>query len=289
MQAVSQSLPAMGQSESPVAMPPVFGAEAEKNTLDSLIKTHGEHASVPGAPANATFSSNPIMTTMEMKAGPDALIGNPFENNAGETVFLSGFQDSEQRAGIGGISGGTNINQGISFDDDITIIEKSRLPVLEAQEKPDVAVAPTSSNPMDDVFKFLMTLLASLLGNPENKNDTAPVDQLPVNGVDFTTHNPAGEETKLNAFSSRDPQVSKELEPEVRLNAFSSRDPQVSKELEPEVGLNAFSSRDSQVSKELEPEVRLNAFSSENFQGAGEEDTRLERFSVVDEFKEATS
>lgn len=250
MQAVSQSLPAMGQSESPVAMPPVFGAEAEKNTLDSLIKTHGEHASVPGAPANATFSSNPIMTTMEMKAGPDALIGNPFENNAGETVFLSGFQDSEQRAGIGGISGGisggTNINQGISFDDDITIIEKSRLPVLEAQEKPDVAVAPTSSNPMDDVFKFLMTLLASLLGNPENKNDTTEADQPPVSRM--ATHN-----------------------------------------AEPEVRLNAFSSRDLQVSEEPESEIRLNSFSSENFQGAGEEDTRLERFSVVDEFKEATS
>jgi len=243
MQAVSQSLPAMGQSESPVAMPPVFGAEAEKNTLDSLIKTHGEHASVPGAPANATFSSNPIMTTMEMKAGPDALIGNPFENNAGETVFLSGFQDSEQQAGI---SGGLNINQGISFDDDVTITEKPRPSFLEAQEDPNTAIAPTSSNPMDDIFKFLMTLLASLLGNPENKNDTTEADQPPVSRM--ATHN---------------------AEPEVRLNAFSSRDPQ--------------------VSKESEPEVRLNAFSSENFQGAGEADTRLEGFSVVDEFKEATS
>lgn len=167
MQVSLQTPQAMGQTSAPM-----FGAGAEKNTLNNLIETHGEHADVSGAPANATFSNRPIMTTAVMKGGTDALIGKPFENNAGETVYLKGFQDTEKPAAVGGTSGGVNKNEGISFDSDVKIIEKPKPFTPEIQEEPSTSAVSTSSNPMEDILKFLVSLLASLFGGLANGSGT---------------------------------------------------------------------------------------------------------------------
>lgn len=165
----------MGPSGAPASTTPKFGAEAEKNTLNNLIETHGEHANVPGAPANAIFSSSPVMTTMEMKSGPDALIGNVFENNAGERVYLRGFQDTAQEAATGGNLDGVSKPPGISFDNDIEVPKKPQLSIVETQEEPSTGAA-SSSNPLEDMLMVIMSFLASLFGKSESNSDTTQAE-----------------------------------------------------------------------------------------------------------------
>lgn len=163
---------------SKVASAPVFGAEAEKDTLNKLIEANGEHATVPGAPANATFSNSPLMTTMEMKSGPDALIGNAFENNAGETVYLRGFQDTAEKntktlSPFGANAIPESKSEGISYGE-TKLVELPKLAVPKEQDEltTSAASASSSSNPMEDMLKFVVSLLASLFGGSANGSDT---------------------------------------------------------------------------------------------------------------------
>lgn len=161
---------------SETASAPIFGAESEKDTLNKLIEANGEHATVPGAPANATFSNNPIMTTMEMKTGPDALIGNAFENNAGDIVYLSGFkkpaeQNTELLSPFGGNAIPVDKSEGISFGE-TKVVELPKLAVPEEQDELSTSAASASSNPMEDMLKFLVALLASIFGDSANNSGT---------------------------------------------------------------------------------------------------------------------
>ena len=187
MQVFSQTLPAMNQNAAASqsgaqASGPVFGAEAEKNTLNNLIEANGEHATVPGAPANAMFSNSPIMTTMEMKAGPNALIGNAFENNAGETVYLKGFKDTTEQDTaeqntktvdiLRGNPGSANKSEGISFGGNTKVVELTKIFSPETPEETSAPAASASSNPMEEVLKFLVSLLASLFGGSDSGSGT---------------------------------------------------------------------------------------------------------------------